>query len=102
MILDYLKNVGITLSGMLISMFLVTLLNYFNIIGAYFLSVLEIIISIAWIFTGGFLIGRKAKSKGLLGIRVKFEAKSLIFYLILITSSMIGAIIGIGKNLTKD
>ena len=101
MILDYVKNVGITLSGMLISMFLVTLLNYFNIIGAYFLSVLEIIISIAWIFTGGFLIGRKAKSKGylegikfglifvilfllisLLGIRVKFEAKSLIFYLI--------------------
>ena len=44
MILDYVKNVGITLSGMLISMFLVTLLNYFNIIGAYFLSVLEIII----------------------------------------------------------
>ena len=42
MILDYVKNVGITLSGMLISMFLVTLLNYFNIIGAYFLSVLEI------------------------------------------------------------
>lgn len=121
MILDYLKNIGITLSGMLISIFLVTLLNYFNIIGAYFLSVLEIIISIAWIFTGGFFIGRKAKSKGylegikfglifvilfllisLLGIRVKFEAKSLIFYLILITSSMIGAIIGIGKNLTKD
>ena len=32
MILDYLKNVGITITGMLISIFLVTLLNYFNII----------------------------------------------------------------------
>lgn len=119
MILNYLKDFGISFFGLLITMFLVTLLNYFNIINESFLSILQIVVPAIWLFVGGFLIGRNSSNKGylegikfglifvilfllisLLGIGEKFEVKAIIYYLILISSSMIGSMIGINKKLT--
>lgn len=121
MILNYLKYLGITILGMLISIFLITLLNYYNIINYNILSVLLIIIPTIWIFIGGFLLGRVSNNKGylegikfglilvvlfllisLLGIQNKFEIKSIIFYIILVVSSMIGGMIGISRKLTNE
>ena len=102
---------------MILSILVISLLNYFDIIGPKGLSIMQIISAVVWIFIGGFLIGKKVNKKGylegiklglivvflfilinLLGIRVNFEFKSFIFYLILVVSAMIGGIIGIGKS----
>lgn len=120
MILNYLKGLGISLGGLLVTMFFVTLLNYYNIINESILSILQIVIPTIWLFVGGFLIGRSSNDKGylegikfgsiavilfllisLLGIGAKFEIKSIIYYLILIVSSMIGSIIGINKKVAS-
>jgi len=116
MILNYLKSFIISVFGLFIFLFLLTLLNYFNIINGSVLSVLEIIISVLALFVGGMFVGRGSNSKGYLhgiylGIIISiiflassliffdysFEIKSLLFYLILIVSSMIGAMVGISK-----
>jgi len=110
------KNLGIMFLVFLIGMLLLTILSYFDIIGAGTLSILEIILTLSVMIIGGFLTGKKSKSKGWLeGIKMGliyifiifilgfiltkgFSFKSLFYYLILIISSMLGGMIGILKK----
>lgn len=117
--MDYLKKIGFgllyTVSIIIVLTFLVTIFNYIGIIKHGFLTILEIIIPCIGFFIGGFEIGKRSKQKGWLeGIKFSgilliiifilnlilnsFEIKNILYYLILLTLSTTGSIIGINKN----
>ena len=119
--MNYLKKLGISIlyiiSTILILTFLITFLNYFNIINDKIISILKILIPIISLFIGGFIIGKKSKNKGWLeGIKLgiifsilllifnflafsnSFKLKYLLFYTIIIISSIFGSIIGINRK----
>lgn len=118
--MDYLKKIGFgllyTVSIIIVLTFLVTLFNYIGVIKHGFLTILEIIIPCIGFFIGGFEIGKRSKQKGWLeGIKFSgilliiifilnlifknsFEIKNILYYLILLTLSTTGSIIGINKN----
>ncbi|MDD2518855.1 MAG: TIGR04086 family membrane protein [Bacilli bacterium] len=117
----FLKNSIKPLLAILISLllltFIATSLNYFNLINYKVISILKLIIPIVSFIIGGFIIGTRSISKGwlaglklclvflifltlfnLLGLQHKFKLIDLIYYLILIGSTMFGSMIGINKR----
>lgn len=106
--------IGIFMSIMLFT----TILSYFNIISDSTTEIFKILSSIISLFVGGLILGKKSNKKGWLeGIKLsigviilmtlanyfifdKFEAKILIYYLILIISTVAGSMIGINKKRT--
>lgn len=119
--MEYLKNIGKSLlyifSIIIISTFLITILNYFNIIGSKIVTILKILIILIAMFVGGYLIGKNSKQKGwleglklsgivivililfkYLGLQDKFSINHLIYYLILIISCTLGSMIGINRK----
>lgn len=119
--MKYLKKLGfsfIYIIGSLLSItFIITLLNYFNIISDKIISIFKILIPIISLFIGGFYIGKNSNSKGYLeGLKLgsifsifllifnflalsnSFKLKYLLFYLIIIVSSILGSMIGININ----
>lgn len=120
--LTYIKNfgksLGITMFLFLIITLLATILNYFNIIASGGMGVFKMFIPIVSILVGGFYLGSKAKNKGWLeGVKLSifflilltlchlvwmkdtFGFKNVLYYLILMISSMVGSMLGI--NLKK-
>lgn len=117
MIISFLKNLGISLILLLLSSFITTILNYFNIINAFILNIFNIIIPIISLFVGGYLIGKETNKLGylegikfgsifavilvlfnILGLGNGINFKIITLCLILIISSMIGSMIGINKK----
>ena len=119
--MEYLKNIGKSLlyifSIIIVSTFLITILNYFNIISAKIIAILKILIILISMFVGGYLIGKNSKQKGwlegiklsgiviavlilfkYLGLQDKFSGYHLIYYLILIISCTLGSMIGINRK----
>lgn len=99
------------------STIIITLLNYINIFGNKLTTLAKIVISVISFFTGGFIMGKNSKQKGWLeGIKIgsiiivillllnyiilkqSFDLKNIVFYLILLSSSIFGSMIGINKN----
>lgn len=121
--MNYLKKIGIgfgyIIAISLISILLITILNYFSIIGNKVVVFLEIIISFISMFIGGFVVGKRSNQKGWLeglkfgGIFLIFivilnlilkndiELKNIIYYIIILFSTIFGSIIGINKNVDK-
>lgn len=100
---------------LLVLTLILTLFNYFNIINN--TSIFKILIPIISTFIGGLVIGVKSNKKGFIeGIKLgiifvlmllilnivlsKFSLKSLLYYLILITTTSLGSMIGI--NIKKS
>ena len=118
--MDLIKKYGKTLIIMLIFIlfFLLfsTILNYSNMISRSTLSIFKISISFISFFIGGFIMGTKSNKKGWLeGFKIgsimvllliiinilfihSFHFKYLLYYIILISSSILGSIIGINKK----
>lgn len=119
--MEYLKNIGKSLlyifSIIIISTFLITILNYFNIIGSKIVAILKIFIILISMFIGGYSIGKNSKQKGwleglklsgivvvilvlfkYLGLQDKFSINHLIYYLILVISCTLGSMIGINRK----
>lgn len=119
--MEFLKNSLISLlyifSIIIVSTFLVTTLNYFNIIGSKLLTIFKILIILSSMFTGGIIIGKNSKQKGwlegiklglivtvilvlfkYLGLNQKFLITNIIYYIILIISCTLGSMIGINKK----
>ena len=120
--MNYLKTVYkpilYTLSIIFISVFILTILSYFNILNYNLTTYTKFLISIISFILGGYKIGLISTKKGYIeGIKLSiililimiiisiifntFKYKSIIYYLILIISSSIGSMIGINKK-NKD
>lgn len=121
--MNYLKKIGIgfgyIIAISLISVLLLTVLNYFSIIGSKMVVFLEIVIAFISMFIGGFVVGKRSNQKGWLeglkfgGIFLIFivilnlilkndiEIKNIIYYIIILFSTIFGSIIGINKNIDK-
>jgi len=117
LIINYLKNVGYIIAGILITTIMITLLNYFGILSGITLKITLITTIILALFIGGYLTGKKANKKGYLeGIKFglimivlilllnillfknEFTLLNILYYLSLLISSTIGSIIGIQRK----
>lgn len=119
--MNYIKNVGISIAWILCILIglsiILTTMSYFNILGDKVTTVFKIIIPITSLFVGGIQIGKRSNKKGwleglklsliflillllfnFLALNNSFEAKNILFYIILIISTMFGSMIGINKN----
>lgn len=108
----YLKDILYVLGTILVGLFIFTFLNYFNIISDKIMSILKILLPVIALGFGGWYLSKNSNKRGiiegikigflisgfiflisLLGLNDKFEWKNLIYYLILIFSSMSGGIL---------
>lgn len=119
--MKFLKNIGISLiyiiGIILISTFILTIFNYFNIISGTALSVFKILICTISLFVGGFIIGKNSSKNGWLeGFKLSLiflllivifnylafdsvlSLKNILYYVIIIVSCIFGSIIGINLN----
>ncbi len=122
--MNYIKNISISflyiIGVTIVLTFIMTLLNYFNIITGSVLTITKIIITFIAIFIGGFIIGKKSKTKGWLEgiklgiiiiiilsiinfliLRVNFEFRIILYDIIILFSCTFGSIIGINLNHQK-
>ena len=116
----YLKNIGRTLLYMfiIIIMFtlLITILSYFNIFNDNITKIMKYIIPIISTFIGGIMMGTRTNKKGIIeGLRLSFiiisifmlfsiilssfKLQSLIYYLIIIITTIFGSLIGVQKKI---
>ena len=119
--MEYLKNIAksllYTFSITIFSIFIITILNYFNIINGKILSVFMILIIISALFVGGYLIGKNSKQNGwlegiklsliiiailalfnYLGLKKEFHLTQIIYYSILTIACTLGSMVGINKR----
>lgn len=119
--MKYLKNLGLSfayiIGSILILTFISTIFSYFNIFSDKVMSIIKIIIPIIGLLIGGFYIGKRSLKKGFIeGLKLglifsvfliifnflalgnSFKVKYLLFYLILIISSILGSMIGINRK----
>lgn len=118
--MTYLKKYGLhliyTTISILLSLLLITTLNYFNIISSTVYNILKIIVLLLNLFISNFILGKKAISKGYLeGLKLSIitillllifsfilnlplQPKIIIYYLIIIGTSVLGSMIGINKK----
>jgi len=116
----YLKNLGISLlyiiGFMLILTFIGTLFNYIGLLNSSVIKIVKVIIPVLSMFIGGFVIGKRQGKNGwleglklslifliiltlfnFLGLNHSFSVKSIIYYIILTVSTILGSIIGVNK-----
>lgn len=118
--MNYLKNIGVSLLYiiciMLVLTFISTFFNYINLFNNSTMSILKIIIPVISMLVGGFIIGKRTGKNGwleglklslvfiiiltifnYLGLDHKISLKTIIYYAILIISTIFGSIIGVNK-----
>lgn len=114
---QYLKTIGYMVGIILISIFLITILNYFNILSSSAVSYLKLIIILITTFSSGILIGKTAIKNGWLeGLKLGISIvllmilfsylgldktptyKNIVYYIIIIITSILGGMIGISKR----
>ena len=118
--MQYLKKYGIhlfyTVATLILFLLLITTLYYFNIIGPNIYKTLKIIIVFVNIFCSAFILGRKTLMKGYLEglklgiifsllllvltfiLNLTFKPKILLYYIIIISTSILGSMIGISRK----
>lgn len=114
MLKNYLKYFSILLISIIIPIFILTIFNYFEIINN--TNILKLIITLISIFINSFFLGKNSKSKGYIeGLKFgiifiifitlfnlilvnKFSLKIIIYYLLILITSMVGSTIGINKK----
>lgn len=118
--MNLIKKYGITLGIMIgfviFFLFFFVILNYYDMISRSTLAIFKIILIILSFFIGGFIMGKSSLKKGWFeGLKIggvmiilliiinilflhSFHLKYLLYYLILISSSILGSIIGINKK----
>ncbi len=122
--MKYIKKLSLSFGVILISIILLTFITsifyYFKWISSSTLSILKIMIPVISLIAGGFTIGKKSSQKGwleglklsiifllflilfnLLGLSHSIEFKNILYYLIIIISSILGSIIGINFSKTE-
>lgn len=104
-----------TLAGVVGALLLITLLYYFNFVNDQVFSFLKLFIVLGSAFVNSFILGRKTDKKGYLEgakfgliiillmliptiISANFKFKILIYYLIILITTILGSMIGISKK----
>lgn len=119
-IIKYLKSLLYILISIIAFGLFITILNYFNIISTNTCKYFKIISIIISFIIGGLYIGKRSSTKGYLeGLKISLSAiailillnylgfdksfsfKSIIFYIIIIISSVLGSITGINRRKAK-
>ena len=117
--LKYLKGLILILGVLFSSTLLISIFYYLNILNDGFNSYLLLISSFLSMLVGGIYIGLKSKEKGYIeGLKIgllsifilmilsiiiyktNINYKNIIYYLILLSSSILGSMIGINKKKT--
>ena len=100
---------------LLVGTLILTILNYFSILSPKIISILKLILPLSAIFTSGYRIGKQSEKKGYIeGLKIgtiiilifltlvllldKFTIKSLIYYFILLLTSILSSMIGINQK----
>lgn len=119
--MDYLKKIGYgfayTLAAFLIFTLILTLLSYVDVFSGKVVSFIQLFIPIGSLLMGGYVIGKRSKSNGwleglkfsllfltflilfdYLGLGVAPQLKNVVFYLIIVVSSILGSMIGINRR----
>jgi len=118
-VIKYLKSLAWFLGSLTVLIFILTLFNYFNIIGNGSLNLFKFITTILSGFIGAFYLGKRSKNKGwlegikigliisfllfmisYLGFDIKIGMKVIIYYLVIIGSTTLGSMFGI--NFKRD
>ena len=122
--MKYLKNLGMSfiyiISTLLILTFIMTILSYFNITNDSITTVFKMIIPIISVLTSSIYLGINSSKKGwleglklgtiisiillflnIIGLNNKFKISNILFYGILLLTSIIGSMIGISKKKIK-
>lgn len=111
----YMIALGYTLGIIAIFTFIISILNYFELINDTVFNILKLVIPIVSSIVGGFLIGKTTERHGyqngikfggilsLISLVIdliffKLSFNILIFFAIIIISSMFGAMIGINRK----
>ncbi len=117
----YIKVIGYIIITILISTFIMTMLNYFNIISSGTLTYFKFFIILLSTFLGGINIGKKSAQKGwleglklgfllifilylfaYLGLEKSMTIKNIIYYIIILAMTMLGGMVGINKQETNE
>lgn len=119
--MKYLKKLAFSfiyiIATILILTFITTIFSYFNIMSDKVTSIFKILIPIIGLFIGGFYMGKRSRKSGYIeGLKLgfifsifllifnflafnnSFKIKYLLFYVILIVSSILGSMIGINRK----
>ncbi len=115
--LKYLKALLYVSIPILVFSLILSLLYYFNILTGKSFNILKVITILFSFIIGGIYIGKKANSKGYLeGLKIglitvilffllsyltfnkEITIKNLIYYLVILTTSTIGSMVGINKK----
>ena len=116
-LIKYLKSLLYTIISILIFTIIITTLNYFNLISGKLLNILQILSMIISVIIGGYYLGKTSSSKGyiqglkigliiltiliplnLFILKTPFKISIIIFYIIILISSILGSILGINKK----
>ena len=116
-IIKYLKSILYIFISILLFTILIGTLSCFNILGNNPIKIFELIAIIVSTFIGGFYLGKNSTKRGFLeglkiglfmviflfclkffGFNENFSISSLIFYIIIFISPIIGSVIGINKK----
>lgn len=119
--MKYLKNIifslGLVIIVLLVLSFILTILSYFNIVSDSLTTVFKMLIPIISVLSSGILMGINSTKSGwleglklgilitillflfnLLGLNNNFKINQLLFYGILIFTSVVGSMIGITRK----
>ena len=116
-IIKYLKSLMYIFISLIIFTLLITILNYFDILKPSIINILELLSIITSIFIGSFYLGKNSNNKGYIeglkiggiiviilfmlsyvGFNNKLNISLLIYYIILLITSVLGSILGINKK----
>lgn len=121
--MTYLKRYGIrlcwTVVGGLVSLILISTLYYFDLFGDGVYSFLELLVVVGDVFINCFILGKCSDKRGYLegvkfgGVMVGvlllttllsgvFRLRVLIYYFIIMVTSILGCMIGISRKKTSD
>lgn len=118
-VLIYLKSIGTIFVSLFIATLIVTLLQYFNM-NSKIVSFLKILFLILSIIIGSIMLGRNTNKKGYIeGLKLgsiliilfllskllispsSFQVRNIIYYVIILITSIVGSMLGIQKKLQK-
>lgn len=117
---NYLIAIGYFLLVVAVFAIILTIFNYYDIVTNKLFKVIKALIPSFALFIGGYKVGNNANKKGYiegiklsliiivllfifsyLGFNTSFSISLILYYIILIISSMLGAMIGINKKVTN-